>query len=48
MLALLTVSFSALQNVAIALAAVNAAVLAAALVFLLFLHRSEKGKKDKK
>lgn len=47
MFALLTVTFSALKGAAIAVAAVNAAVLAAALVCMFVLHRSaKKEKKD--
>lgn len=47
MFALLTVTFSALKGAAIAVAAVNAAVLAAALVCMFLLHRSaKKEKKD--
>lgn len=42
MLGLLTVTFSTLQSVAIALAAVNVAVLAASLIFLLVARRSSK------
>lgn len=48
MLALLTVTFSALKGAAIAVAAVNAVLLAAALVCMFFLHRSpKKEKKDR-
>ncbi len=42
MLTMLTVTFSALKGTAIAIAAVNAAVLAAALVCLILLYRSTK------
>ena len=48
MLTLLTVTFSALKGAAIAIAAVNAALLAAALVCSFLLHRSAKKEEEDK
>lgn len=48
MSALLATTFSALQGAAIALAAVNAVVLAAALVCLFYLYRSAEKESEEK
>ena len=47
MFALIAVTFSTLKGAAIAVAAVNAVVIAAALVCLFLLHRSAKADKNR-